>query len=497
MPLARFARRPGLAILAGVLVALGHAPLGALWAALPGLVLAVWLFDRADTPRRAFLDLWFTGLGHFMLALSWIVQPFFVDPARHGWMAPFAIVLMAGGLALFWGVAGWLAYRIGAGRAGRRWALVVALTGAELLRTYVFTGFPWALIGHVWIGWPGMQAAALAGAGGLTLLALVAAALAAPMRPKGVVAALALVGAVTGFGLWRQAQPLPEPRGQVVRLVQPDIPQVLKWDPDTAAQTYRILLQLTADPPSGAAPDLIVWPETALPYLIDTDGPLLSQLRDAAGDARLLIGAIRVEGTRGFNSLVEIGPQGGIAAIYDKHHLAPFGEYVPLDFLLGWLGLSAMTAQEGFGYTAGPGPRLLDFGPLGRALPLICYEAIFPQDVLSAPERPDWLLQATNDAWFGTLQGPFQHLAQTRLRAVETGLPLLRAANTGVSAVIDARGGVVAALALGERGRLDAAIPGALPPTLYWRTGDLPLAILLALALAALALARRARPFRS
>jgi apolipoprotein N-acyltransferase len=493
LPASRFIRRPGPPILAGLLLALGHAPFTALWAALPGLALAVWIFDRADSPRRAFLDLWFVGFGHFILALSWIVQPFFVDPARHGWMAPFAIILMAGGLALFWGLAGGLAFRVGGSRTQRRWALVAALTGAELLRTHAFTGFPWALIGHVWIGWPGMQAAALVGAGGLTLLALVLAALAAPLRPGGLGAALLLTAAVTGFGLWRQAQPLPVAPGPVVRLVQPDIPQSLKWDPDTAAQTYETLLSLTAAPAASgtASPDLVVWPETALPYLLDSPGPLLAQIRNAAGPARLLIGAIRVDGNRGYNSLVEIGAGGSLDAIYDKHHLAPFGEYVPLDFLLGWIGLRAMTAQEGYGYSAGPGPRLLDLGPLGRVLPLICYEAIFPQDILSAPDRPDWLLQATNDAWFGTLQGPFQHLAQTRLRAVETGLPLLRAANTGVSAVIDARGGVVASLALGQRGVLDAALPGALPPTPYWRTGDLPLALLLAMTLVGVAVRRR------
>lgn len=484
-------RRHGPAFLAGLLVGSGHAPIGALWLALPGLVWIVWLFGQSGTTRRAFWTLWVFGLGHFALSLSWIVQPFFVDPARHGWMAPFAIALMAGGLALFWGLAGALAWWIGGSALRRRWALVLALTGVELLRTYIFTGFPWALIGHVWIGWPGMQVAALVGAGGLTLLALCIAALAAPLRPAGGLAALALTGLVTGYGLWRQGQPLPDDPGTIVRLVQPDIPQTLKWDPDTAAQTFTTLLTLTATAPDGPRPDIIVWPETAFPYLLDSGGPLLAQARYAAGKAILLIGAIRVDGNLGYNSLVEIGEGGQPLAIYDKHHLVPFGEYVPLDFLLRWIGLTAMTAQEGFGYSAGPGPSLIDLGRLGRFLPLICYEAIFPQDILSAPERPDWLLQVTNDAWFGTLQGPYQHLAQARLRTVETGLPLLRAANTGVSAVIDAHGGLRATLALGRRGDLDAALPASLPPTLYWRTGDLPLILVLLLALAGLAVRRR------
>ncbi|MCR8722819.1 apolipoprotein N-acyltransferase [Frigidibacter sp. ROC022] len=487
-------RRVALALGAGLLAALGHPPFSALWAALPGLALAVWLFDRAATPRRAGWTLWWVGLGYFGLALSWIVQPFFVDPARHGWMAPFAIVFMAGGLALFWGLAAVLAWWLGGdSRPRRRWALVLALTGSELLRGYIFTGFPWATIGHVWIGWPGMQAAAWVGAGGLSLLALSVAALAASARLPGLVAALALAGGVTGLGFWRQAQPLPPDAGPVVRLVQPDIPQSLKWDAETAANTFDTLLALTAAPADSSAPppDVVIWPETALPYLLDGAGPLLEQARGASGDARLLIGAIRVEGSRGFNSLVEIEPGGVPGAIYDKHHLVPFGEYVPLDFVLGWVGLSAMTAQEGFGYTPGPGARVLDLGKLGRMLPLICYEAIFPQDILSAPERPDWLLQITNDAWFGTFSGPYQHLAQARLRAVEFGLPLIRVANTGVSAVIDAHGGIRASLPLGRRGHLDAPLPAPLPPTPYARTGDWPLAVLVLLALAGLGLTRR------
>ena len=488
------ASRLSLPVAGGLLAALGHPPFSALWLALPGLVLVVVAIDRSGTTRQAALTGWWAGFAYFLLALGWIVQPFFVDPARDGWMAPFAILLTAGGLGLFWAGAAALARQ--AGRF-RRPALVLALTGAEVLRGYLFTGFPWATIGHIWIGWPGMQAAAWAGAGGLTLLALTAAALAASLRPAGIAAGLLVVAAVTGAGLWRQAQPLPiRADAPVVRLIQPAIPQSLKWDPGTAAATFDTLLAQTATPPDAASgpPALTVWPETALPYLLDGAGALLAQARDSAGDSRLLIGAMRVDGSRAYNELVEILPDGSTGLSYDKHHLVPFGEYVPLDLLLSHIGLTALTARAGYGYTAGPGAAVLDLGaPLGAVLPLICYEAIFPQDLRAAPRRADWILQVTNDAWFGTFQGPYQHLAQARLRAVENGLPFLRAANTGVSAVIDAHGTVLADLPLGVRGHLDAALPAALPPTLYSRTGDLPLALLLALALAGLLVAGRRR----
>jgi apolipoprotein N-acyltransferase len=337
-----------------------------------------------------------------------------------------------------------------------------------------------------------MQLAALTGPVGLTLAALIPAALAARLTPPGLVAAGLVVAGTFGAGLWLAAAPLPPARDLFVRLVQPNVAQSLKWDSATAAATFDRLLAVTgaAPAPGGPKPDLIVWPETALPYLYDGDGPLIRSVAEAAGGARLLVGAIRIDGFRAYNALIDLLPDGTIGAIYDKHHLVPFGEYLPLPWLMDRIGLEAMTARAGYGYSAGPGPRLLDLGRLGQVLPLICYEAIFPQD-LRSPERPDWLLQVTNDAWFGTFSGPYQHFAQARLRAVETGLPMVRVANTGISGVIDARGGVVAQLALGQGGHLDVALPAALPGTLYARTGDLPWAAALALLLAALALTRR------
>lgn len=477
---------------------MGHPPFSAFWLALPALAVVFHLFRQARSARAAALTLWLAGLGYFALSLAWLVNPFFVDPWRHGWMAPFALFLMAGGLALFWAGSAALAFRLGASRSARAAALVLILTLAEYARSFVFTGFPWATIGHVFIGWPMMQLAAWGGAALLTLIALAVSALlagAVPARARAVKggAALALLLAAAAFGLMREAGPIPSARLGIIRLGQPAIPQSLKWDADEAEANYQRLFALAAAAPGPlGAPDLTIFPETAFPYFLDGAEPLLAELRQASGGG-LWIGAPRssqsAEGTSVSNSLAEIGADGSAAQIYDKHHLVPFGEYVPFGPLLGALGLRAMVEQGSF--TPGPGPSLLEAGPLGKALPLICYEAIFPADILAAPERPDWLLQVTNDAWFGTLQGPYQHLAQARLRAVETGLPLLRAANTGVSAAIDPLGRVTASLGLGLRGTLDVPLTPPLPPTPYWLYGDLPLVSLLLLSLIGLSIRRR------
>lgn len=475
-------RAAGLAVAAGLAAAAGQAPLGAWWLALAGHICLSWLIAGASSPRRAAVLALVAGTAHFAGALSWIVEPFLIDPVRHAWMAPFAIVLLSGGLALFWAAAGLVAARLFAGPSARALGFAGLLTLAELLRGIVLTGFPWALAGHVWIDTPVAQIAALAGADMLSLLLLLAAALpvAAGWRGGGVAVAL-----VAGAWVWGQAQlARPDPARDpalTVRVVQPNADQSLKWDRDLARQHFDTLLHLTERPPAGPAPDLVIWPETSVPYLLDRAQGALVEIAAAAGGVPVAIGIQRTDGGwRGWNSLAVIGPGGEIQTVYDKHHLVPFGEYVPLgDLLADLANVRAFAAQEGNGYSAGIGPQLLDLGRLGTVLPLICYEAVFPRDLLAAPGRADWIVQITNDAWFGTLTGPWQHLAQARLRAIEQGLPLVRSANTGVSAVIDARGRVVSSLGLGQRGVLDAALPPSLPPTPYTRWRDWPLALLM------------------
>ena len=475
-------RAVGLPLGLGAVMATGQAPLGFWWAMLAALALLLHRLARVKPVQATWLG-WFAGAGYFGAALTWIVSPFMVDAARDAWMAPFALVLMAFGLALFWAAACGLALR----SRSPLLALVTALTMAELARGYVLTGFPWALIGHVWIDTVPAQVAALIGPSGLTLLTLTAAALAAGRR---FVPAGALIAAMWGFGLWQLAQPAPAAPGVTLRLVQPNAPQDAKWDPDNAQFFFDRLMTATAAP---GEVDLVIWPETALPYLIATNSDLPGLIGAAGRGASVAVGLQRVEGVRGWNSLQVFGPDGAVLASYDKHHLVPFGEYIPLaDLAYDWFGLQAFAAQTGNAYSAGPGPMVLDLGRLGHVLPLICYEAVFPQDLRTAT-RPDWLLQVTNDAWFGTLTGPFQHAAQARLRAVEQGLPLVRVANTGVTQVVDARGRITAALPFGTDGYLDAALPGPLPATPYARFGEGPLLVWLAGCLAAILIKSRRR----
>ncbi|MFN6978376.1 MAG: apolipoprotein N-acyltransferase, partial [Gemmobacter sp.] len=408
---------------------------------------------------------------------------------RHGWMAPFALVLMAGGLALFWAAAGWATGRWRLGAVG----FAVMLAGAEALRGTVLTGFPWAMPGHVWIGTAAGQVAALGGAGLLTLVTLLVAALPVAAARSGTILAAALLAALWGAGLWRAAGPLPAPAGPVVRVVQPDAKQHLKWDPGWSAVFLDRQLDATAADPR---PDLIVWPETAVDFLLNRPGIGIERIAAAARGVPVAFGAQRTEGWQGYNALALLGPEGRIAAIYDKHHLVPFGEYMPGgDLLYDLFGIGAFAAQEGRGYSAGPGPATLPVPGVGLAVPLICYEAVFPRLIRQAQrERAGFLLHVTNDAWFGAQSGPYQHLALARLRAVEFGLPVVRAANTGVSAVIDARGGIVVSLALNTHGHADAALPAALPPTAYARLGEAPFLIALIAAAAAVLWRRRHSP---
>ncbi|MCB2114949.1 MAG: apolipoprotein N-acyltransferase [Rhodobacteraceae bacterium] len=488
--------RLALAAAAGAAVALGQAPWGLWPVALAALVLLTTLVAResAVAPRN-WLG-WAGGAGYGAGALFWIVEPFLVEPEVYGWMAPFALVLMAAGMAVFWLLPAWIA-ALGRTQATRAIGFAVGLAASDLLRGYIFTGFPWALVGHIWIGTPVMQAAAWAGPVGLSLLtALMAALPAAATSPRDRALAagvsLALLAAFWGGGtLLLAASEAPRDPAIRVRLVQPDADQRLKWRADMWRVFLDRLVTATAAPADRPL-DLIVWPETALPFLLEQSGPFLTgTLAVAAGGVPVATGVQRSDGARYYNSLAVIDGGGDPVAIYDKWHLVPFGEYIPLGDLAARFGITAFAAQEGAGYTAGPGARVIDLGPAGKVLPLICYEAVFPQDLRAAPDRADWVLQVTNDGWFGRVAGPYQHLAQAQLRAVEQGLPLLRVANTGVTAVIDARGRVLQSLPLGAEGWFDAEVPPSLPRTLYARTGDSPAAILLLSLLAALGFFRR------
>ncbi|MFG6560718.1 apolipoprotein N-acyltransferase [Sulfitobacter sp. 1A15299] len=483
-----------LAPLAGAIAAFGQAPYELPILLFAGLVAAFWLFRaQSGGPMRAALLGWGFGFGYFLHALQWIVSPFMVDVARHGWMAPFALILLAAGMALFWGLAFGLARWIAPKRG-----LALALTWAavELLRAYVFTGFPWAMPAQALVGVMAGQGLAWVGPYALNLWLFAIAAILLLRGPLSLRLGQGVLAFSTVLLLLLPPQAPPAVLTEnVVRLVQPNAAQRDKWNPDTFEFYFSRQLDYTAAAPQdeGAAPDLVIWPETAIPWSLDMAGSALDEI-GAASDVPVVLGVQRRSNMRYFNSLVVLDEGGAVDQLYDKHHLVPFGEYMPLGDLMGRFGIHGLAAQEGNGFSSGPGAQVLELGPLGAALPLICYEAVFAHDVNAAPARPAFLMQVTNDAWFGKAAGPRQHLAQARMRAIEQGLPMARAANTGISAMIDPQGRVIASLPLNSAGFIDAPLPAPLAPTLYSRSGDLPLTLLLALCLGGLAVARRRSP---
>ena len=473
-------RLAGLGGALGVLAGFGQAPYDQPLILMAAIVGAVYLYRGADTGRQAALFGWALGTGYFAHALQWIVSPFLVDVVRHGWMAPFAVAFLSAGLALFWGAAFWAARRLDAQRA---WPLVLCLPFAELVRAYIFTGFPWAMPSQAMVDTLGGQALAWIGPyalNGAMVGIAVALGFAARTAPQRV-----MQFGVILFGLGAFVLPPMAPDAEMtehrVRLVQPNAAQRDKWDPDKIPVFFDRQLQFTAAPPEDGSggPDLVLWSETAIPWQLDYAEPALVEIAKAGAEATVALGVQRGTSEGFYNSMVVLDEDGAVAQIYDKHHLVPFGEYVPFAEVLNKIGIFGLAQRIPAGYSSGAGAALLDFGPLGRALPLICYEAVFAHDVNAAPERPDFLIQITNDAWFGKGAGPRQHLAQARMRAIEQGLPLARSANTGISAMIDPYGRVLASLPLNTAGFVDAALPQALPPTLYSRTGDLPLLMLL------------------
>ena len=471
----------------GAVAALGQAPVGWPLATLLAFAAVFWLAVEAPTRRGAAVFGWMVATGHFLLALSWIVEPFLVDVARHGWMAPFALLFMAGGLALFWAVA------FAAGLGGGALGLAAAVALADLGRAHLLTGFPWAQPGHGWIDTPMAQLAQFGGTLGLTTVTLGIAALTA-LRLSWRLRIASTAGALALFWLGGmsadRAAPLASGDAPVVRIVQPNAPQHEKWVPGRAEMFFARALGFTAE---GEAPDLVVWPETSVPYFLSEAAPELALIAEAARGAPAVVGIQRSEWPLFWNSLAVVAPDGSVADVYDKSHLVPFGEYVPFAGLLGRFGIHGLAANEGGGFTAGPGGRTIEIPGLGPALPLICYEGIFAEEVRAVLPRARLMVLVTNDAWFGEVSGPYQHLVQARFRSIEMGLPMVRAANTGVSAVIDARGGLVTAIPLGEAGWRDAPLPPALPPPLYARLGDLPLLGLLLLGFAATLLRVRRR----
>ncbi|HEX3498918.1 MAG TPA: apolipoprotein N-acyltransferase [Stellaceae bacterium] len=505
-------RRHGLAALLGVLAAAALPPVDLV----PLLVVSfsglVWLASGVTGRREAFALGWSFGFGFFLAGFYWIALALLVDIATYWWLLPPALVALPVFFGIFSGLA-LLAYEaIGArGFLSRPCALGVAWTACEWLRGHILTGFPWNLVGYAWSGgFPGagtvLQTTATTGIYGLSLLTVIIAALPAslgdpllgaarPWRrlaPAG--AALLLVAALAGAGAIRLAGAgdamVPDIR---LRLVQPSIAQNLKWDAQERESNFQRLLTLSAGPGHDQVTD-VIWPEAAATFYLNRDPARRAAIATVVPRGGLLItGALRTEPPpeaplHAWNSLVALDDTGAIRGNYDKFHLVPFGEYMPLRSLSPIPAI----ANDGVDFAAGPGPRTLDLPGLPPVGMLICYEVIFPGEVSDPAHRPAWLLNVTNDAWYGFSSGPFQHFAIARVRAIEEGLPLVRSANNGISGVIDAYGRVVRRLGLDDIGVVDSGLPvGLAQPPLYARLGDWVLVILMLAA--SLPLLRRRR----
>lgn len=483
-------RRYGFALFLGVVAAAALSPVDMV----PLLVVAfgglVWLMDGSASRRDAALLGWSFGFGFFVAGLYWVAAALFVDIAQFWWLVPFAVLGLPAGLGIFTALAVLAAHemsrRFGLLGSGRILALAACWAAAEWLRGHVLTGFPWNLVGYAWAGgFPGalavLQLSALVGIYGLSLVTVLAAALPARLgdldrgRFWAPVVAVLLIALPAAGGAWRlagaQRDTVP---GVTLRLVQPSIAQTLKNDPAAERQNFELLLKLSGSAGADKV-TTVIWPEAAAPPLLERLPDVRQLMAEIVPPGGLLItGAERAEPVQGWppqhfwNSVVALDDRGEIVATYDKAHLVPFGEYVPLR---GVLPMDKIAPSVG-DFTAGPGPRTLKLAGLPPVSPLICYEAIFPGAVIDPAQRPAWLLNVTNDAWYGFTSGPFQHLAIARVRAVEEGLPLVRAANNGVSAVIDPYGRLIAKLNLDSIGVVDSPLPRALGPTAYQAIRD-------------------------
>ena len=474
-------RRALVALASGGLIGLAHAPFDAfpvLFVAFPVLVL---LLD-GTMPREGAGPLgrilpplvvgWCFGFGMHAAGLWWLGNALVVSGSAPAWMAPLASAGMAAVLALFPAVAAALARQLWTDGVTRVLVLGAAWGLMEWARAHVATGFPWNAIGYAAMpGTVAMQSVAAVGLDAINVLTVWAAAAPALLidrrtRLWGMLVPLALVAGHVGFGLYRLDGATTLASGTRVRVVQPAVPQNEKWDGAAQVAIFEELVELSATPAGGlrgAPADIVVWPETALPFVLNETPEALSVLGDALADGQtLLAGGVRAEGLGEdrlwFNSLYQVDAEGRIVASRDKVHLVPFGEYLPFPDLLDRLGLSRLVEAPA-DFTAGARRFALPIAGGPVFLPLICYEAIFPHEADAAGETPTAILNVTNDAWFGATPGPHQHMRQSRVRAVETGLPMVRAANDGVSAVVDPYGRITAGLNHGVRGAFEASLP--------------------------------------
>ncbi|TYL85438.1 apolipoprotein N-acyltransferase [Bradyrhizobium cytisi] len=503
-------KRALLAMACGALSVLALAPFNAWPVLFVTFPVMVWLIDGAGAgryggvPAAALTGYWF-GLGYFVPGLYWIGYAFFVDADVFAWLTPFAVLGLPAYLSIFAAIGFALARLLWTKDATRILALAASLTVGEWLRGHVLTGFPWNAFGYALSEPLALaQTASLIGQWGMTFLTVAIFASPAVLIdrtrdrslawrvPAGAIALLVVMGI---FGAIRMSlHPTTMVAGARLRLMQPNLQQDQKFNYSAKAEVMKKYLALS-DRASGpqstgvSAATILIWPESAFPFFLTREADAMAQIAELLPKGTVLItGSVRAPDlppgtpiTRAYNSIYVIDHDGTVLAVYDKLHLVPFGEFLPYQGLMEKIGFEQLTRMRG-GFIPGTVRHVLPVPGAPPALPLICYEAIFPGEVGTRDERPGWMVNLTNDGWFGISTGPYQHLEQARMRAIELGLPLVRSANTGVSAVIDPMGRIVASLGLGIEGILDASLPTAIPPTIYARLGDIPAAMLVALA---------------
>lgn len=492
-------RRAAIACVAGAASTLALAPFNVWPVMFVTFPVLVWLIDGAAAGRRggvgaAAIAGWWFGFGYFLAGLYWVGFAFLVDADKFAWLMPIAVVALPAGMALYTALGAALARLLWTRGALRVLTLAAALTMAEWLRGHVVSGFPWNAFGYALTGPLVLaQASALVGLWGMTFLAVFIFASPAVVAddpadtPRRFIAPLigvAILVALAGYGGVRLAQ---HPTGFVpgvrLRIMQPNLTQDERFNYTAKQQVmnrYLALSDRATGPETSGVKDVthLIWPESAFPFYLAREADALAQIAALLSRHTVLItGAVRAAAmapsgaVRAYNSVYVIDRDSSIGGIYDKVHLVPFGEYLPFEDFLESLGLISLTKMPG-GFLAGDRRRLMQVPGAPPMLPLICYEIVFPDQAVPPGERPGWLLNLTNDGWFGISTGPYQHFQQARIRAIEQGLPLVRAANTGISAVVDPLGRIVKELPLSAEGVVDSPLPQAIAPTLYVRAGD-------------------------
>ena len=500
-------RRGLTAFLSGAVATLTQPPFDIFIAGFLAFPLLVWLIDgaiphRDKGPIKRFLPAgiigWWFGFGYFVSGLWWIGTALLVDAEQFAWAIPLAVLGLPAFLAIFYGAGAMIARLFWSQGIGRIFAIAFAFGFVEWLRTFVFTGFPWNALGYAAMPVPMMmqsvEVIGLVGMSALAALVFSAPALLSGghLAKSGLALAGLLLAAHIGFGAWTlsRAPALDTDRTTLsLRIVQPSISQSMKWDDNERRAIFDKFIAMTKQTPAEGKPkpDVVIWPETAVPYILSLTPEALKSIADVIDDDQVLLtGAVREERVprrdpRYYNSILTINGDGRIIDYTDKVHLVPFGEYLPFEKTLRSWGLQEIVEMPG-GFTAAKARHAINVMEGQTFLPLICYEAIFPDELSYTGRKATAIVNVTNDAWYGDTPGPYQHFRQAQVRSIEQGLPLVRAANNGISAVVDSYGRIIEQLPLDAVGVIDAYLPEERVP--FWGTapgGKQTLALLLTL----------------